>query len=503
MASSIGNQLISLILSFVSRTLFLRILGVGYLGINGLFNDVLSMLNMAELGFGTAMTYGMYKPLAENDYDTLAALTNFYKKVYHIIAATILIIGVALLPFLPYIVNLEHDIPHIEIYYLLFLLSNVASYLVTYKTTILYADQKNYILLQYGALWHIAEIFVMLLVLYITKSYLLYLITQLLFVYGRNFHMSHLATKQYPYLKRKVALGKDKKQGIFKDVGSAFLYKIAKVLITGTDNALISVLVSTEMVGFYSNYQIVASKISSLVGTVFYSSITSVGNLLVEKCEEKKQEVFQTMQSLCLMVTTFCATCLFLLQEDFIRVWLGEAYVLGTVTVLSVVFNFYFELSTAPVSTFREAAGLFRKTKYLMLWTALLNLLFSVVLGRIIGLSGIIFATSLSKLLTSFWYEPKLLFRDYFNKPCRYYFADMLLGGIITIVITLCTWLLSSWLVPTNWLQLICKGVLVAGIAMFLTIVFYRRTPGFQLAKSKLFSILAPVRQAKEQKENE
>ena len=128
--ASVSYQVINLVLSFVSRTVFIQVLGVGFLGISGLFNDVLSMLNLAELGFGTAMTYSMYKPLAENDYETLAGLTNFYKKVYRTIAASIAIIGLILIPFLPYIVNLENNIPHIELYYVLFLAGNIASYLV-------------------------------------------------------------------------------------------------------------------------------------------------------------------------------------------------------------------------------------------------------------------------------------------------------------------------------------------------------------------------------------
>ena len=140
-SANIMYQVLSFVLSFVSRTVFIQVLGVGYLGINGLFNDVLSMLNLAELGFGTAMTYSMYKPLAEKDYDTLAGLTHFYKKVYRIIAFSIALIGILLVPFLPYLVNLEQDIPNLELYYLLFISSNVASYLVTYKTTVMYAYQ--------------------------------------------------------------------------------------------------------------------------------------------------------------------------------------------------------------------------------------------------------------------------------------------------------------------------------------------------------------------------
>ena len=485
--------MLNLVLSFVSRSIFLQVLGVGYLGINGLFSNILSMLNMAELGLGTAMTYSMYKPLAEKDYDTLAGLTHFYRKVYRIIALTIAVIGVALIPFLPYLINLEQDIPNIELYYLLFLASNVASYLVVSKTTVLYADQKNYIMLQHGAFWHAAEVISMLLVLWLTKNYTLYLAVQVIFVYGRNFYMSHLADKYYPYLRKKVLLPKEKTKGIFKDVGSAFLYKMANLLITATDNTLISVLVSTEMVGYYSNYGIIVGKLSNIVGTFFSSTIASLGNLIAKESSERKYQVFQTMHSLCMVLSTFCVTCLLLLEDDFIRVWLGPKYMLGTLTLIAIVINFYFLVALKPVTSFREAAGLFRKTKFVMLWTAALNIGFSIVLGLIIGLPGILFATSISKLLTYFWYEPMLLFRDYFRKPCMLYFMGMLKGVCITLFSIGAAWLASFWLVPQNWVQLVCKGMLVAIASLIVITACYHNTEGFRMLYRRIKSMLMGI----------
>lgn len=493
MGASVGYQMLNLVLSFVSRTVFLQVLGVGYLGINGLFSDVLSMLNMAELGIGTAMTYSMYKPLAENDQETLAGLTNFYKKIYRIIAVAIATIGVALVPFLPYLVNLETDIPHVELYYLLFLAGNVASYFVVSKTTVLYADQKNYIMLQHGAFWHVAEIITMLLMLWLTKNYTIYLLTQLAFVYGRNFYMSHLATKHYPYLKQQVTLPKEKTKGIFKDIGSSFLYKIANVLINATDNTLISVLVSTEMVGYYSNYYIIVGKLSNLIGTMFSSLIASLGNLVAKESAEKKYQVFQAMQSMSLIISTFCVTCLAILEDDFIRVWLGEAYLLSPLTLVAIVINFYFLISMKPVTAFREAAGLFRKTKFIMLWTAGLNIVFSVVLGKMLGLPGILLATSLSKLMTYFWYEPKLLFQDYFERPCRLYFGEMAKNIIFLGISIAVAWGVTQWFVPQNWLQLIGKGFMVALSSMVVIVICYRKTQGYVILSGKCKSLLSGI----------
>ena len=485
MAASVGYQMLNLVLSFVSRTIFLQVLGVGYLGINGLFSDVLSMLNMAELGIGTAMTYSMYKPLAENDQETLAGLTQFYKKIYRIIAFTIAAIGVALVPFLPYLINLEQDIPHVELYYLLFLAGNVASYFVVSKTTVLYADQKNHVLIKYSAYWHTAQIITMLAVLWLTKSYTLYLLTQVFFVYGQNIHQSRVADRYYPYLRNKVKLPKEKTRGIFKDVGSAFIYKIANLLITATDNTLISVLVSTEMVGYYSNYSIIVGRLSGIVGTVFSSLIASLGNLIAKEKEERRYQIFQTMQSVSLILCAFCVTCLLLLEEDFIRIWIGSEYVLSKLALLTIVFNFYFSMCIRPIATFREAAGLFRKTKYIALWKALLNLILSVLLGMKIGLPGILFATSLSAIVTTFWYEPIILYRSYFRIPVRKYYFGLLKGLGITAISVTAASISTFWFIPTDWFELVLKGILVAVPSLAVTLWSYRKEESVKMIISR------------------
>ena len=192
---SIFNQLLNTFLTFLSRTVFIMCLNVDYLGISGLFGDIFSMLCLADLGFGTAMTYSMYKPLAEKDYDRLAGLIYFYKKVYRIIAIAITLIGVALIPFLPYLVNTTTEIQHLNLYYLLMLANVVSSYLVVYKTNILTADQKTYLITKYTSVFSVIRTIFSIIFLVITRSYTVYLVIQVVFTYGTNFFNSYLAGK--------------------------------------------------------------------------------------------------------------------------------------------------------------------------------------------------------------------------------------------------------------------------------------------------------------------
>lgn len=488
---SVGNNFLMLLLGFISRKVFLLCLSVDYLGVQGLFGDILSMLSLADLGFGTAMTYSMYKPLAEKDYDRLAGLTSFYKKVYNLIAIVVTVVGLALVPFLKYLVKLDYELPHLVVYYLLFLANSIASYLVVYKTCILSADQKGYVLAKYSGMFNILRTIVMIIVLLLTRNYILYLSVQVLFTYLYNFYVSHVAEKQYPFIKKKVELSKDETKGIFKNIGSVFLYKISGVLINATDNTLISVIVGTAFVGFYSNYTMVVAKVSAIINTVFYSLTASLGNLVVKENEEKRYEIYKSMQSVSTILSSFSFVCVMCLIQDLIKVWLGAEYVQPYLVVLAVSINFYFAIILLPIWVFREATGLYRETRYVMLMTAILNILLSIILGKLIGLAGIIFATSLSRLLTYFWYEPRLLFGKYFGRSSKEYFIDILKNIGITALAFVPGYYISNTMVADTWLKLFIEAFVVGGCTMIIVIVVYWRSEGILIIKDKIRDKLA------------
>lgn len=480
-AFSFGNQFLMILLSFVSRSVFLYCLSVDYLGIQGLFGDILAMLSLADLGFGTAMTYSMYKPLAEKDYKKLAGLTTFYKKIYLLIAFVITSIGLCLIPFLKHLINLEKDIPNITLYYVLYLASTVSSYFVVYKTTILSADQKGYLITKYSSVFNIVTTVVGSVFLLLTRSYTVFLCIQVAFVYIRNIWNSKIAEKNYPFINEKVELPREETKSIFKNIGSAFLYRISGVLINATDNTLISVLINTTAVGLYSNYTIVVAKLSGFVSTLFYSLTASLGNVVVNESKEKRFEIFQVMQSVSVLLSTFCVTCVLFLQQDFIRVWLGDSYLLDDLVLYAVVLNFYFSISLLPIWVYREATGLYRKTRYVMITTAVLNLVFSVILGKMIGLAGVIGATSLARLCTYFWYEPRLLFKEYFGRSCLFYFKGIGKSIVITGFIFVVEYFLLKAFIPDGWITLIIKGFVTALSTILLLVAFYWKEPGTKM----------------------
>lgn len=483
---SLANQLITILLGFVNRSVFIWTLGVGYLGISGLFSDILTMLSLADLGFGVALTYSMYKPLAEKDYDRLAALTGLYRRVYRIIALAVTLIGLALVPFLKYLINLKHPIPHITLYYLMFLANTVASYLVVYKTSILTADQKDYLLKKYQSIFSIGSTACMTIFLLLTHSYFIYLLIQVIFTYSQNFYSSYVAEKQYPFIKKHVSMPIKEVKEIFKNLYSVFLYKISGVLLYATDNTIISIMIGTGMVGYYSNYSMITLQVTNLVNTIFYSLTASLGNLVVREKAHRRYQVFKAIQSVSDIFSSICTACLFLLFQDLIHVWLGNHFLLSNITLLAIICNFYLGVILLPIWIYREATGLYQQTKYVMVVTAVINLILSCLMAKIMGVAGILFASVIARLLTYFWYEPVLLFKNYFNTSSLFYFLNILKNILLTAIVIYISKFLFGKLIVNNWVMLFIKAFSIGLLSLMITILSYWKTEGIKIILRKI-----------------
>lgn len=483
---SIGNQMITLFLSFFSRTIFIKILGENYLGINGLFSEVLMMLSLADLGLGSAMVYSFYKPLAENDTRKISALINFYNKIYKIIALAVAIIGICLVPFIEFIVELDTPTPHLKLYYLIFLMNSVVSYLFVYKTSILQADQKVYLINKYTAITSVLKICTQIIVLILTHNYILFLLVQVSFTLINNLLAARKSTKLYPFLNSDYQLNKNEKLGIFENIKSVFLYKVAGVLLNGTDNMLISKLVGTNLVGLYSNYNLVVSTITNFISIGFRSLNASIGNLITENNYKKRYEVFNILQVISFIMGGVCSVCLYTLMNDLIRIWIGEKYLLSDFTLLAIIINFYIACVLQPIWSYREATGLFKKIKYIMLITATVNLFLSIALGIKFGVGGIIISSAIAKVTTYFWYEPTVLFREYFKKTVKKYFMKQIINFIIVIILLFIFSKLSRLISIYGWMELIVKSIVIFLGTSLSFILIYIRSDELKFLISKL-----------------
>ena len=491
---SILNKVVHILLTFIGRQIFLRVLAIGYLGINGLFANVLSMLSLADLGLATAMSYSFYKPLADKDEVKLAALIGFYKKIYNYIAAFVGIVGLILTPFLKYIINLENEIRYIEVYYLIALANVVISYLFVYKATIITADQHNSIIKKYSMWTTIAGMALQIVVLLTLKSYLIYCLVNVLGILTNNLLISGKADRMYPFIKKKAQLLNTDRKDIFVNIRSMFIYKLASVIYTSTDNILISIIVGTAIVGKYENYSLATVNLASIASIIFGTLAPSIGNLIVREKPEKRLRVFSVMQMVSLWTGGFFVYCLFFLLDDFVRLWLGADFTFDMFTKAIILSNFYLSISQNPIIAFRESTGIYRKTKNIMVGGAALNIALSIILGNYLGLAGIVLATIISKLLTYVWYEPRVLFRDYLGGSVAKYFFD----HIVNIILLAACIALTYYFVPLSgspgWLGWILRGAAYAIGINIVYILRYFRTPEFREIKDKSKDLLKRIR---------
>ena len=485
------SQAILILLNFGTRTVFIKFLNENYLGVNGLFSNILSMLSLVELGIGSAIIYSMYKPLAENNKKEIAALMNFYKKVYNAIGIIVTILGILLIPFLGYIVNNTNNIKNLEIIYLLFLLNTSISYFFSYKRSIISADQKEFILSKYRMYFSFIKAFLQISVLYITRNFLIYLIAQIMCTFLENVFVSIKADKMYPYLKvyHNEKISSREKNKIKDNVKALTIYKIGGTLLDSTDNILISSLLNVGLVGLLSNYTLITGSLS-MVLTQFSNSVTaSVGNFVATESNDRHVELLQILTFIQFIFYGFSFVCLSTLLNRFITIWIGEKYLLDFYTVLIIALNFYIVGILSPVWTFRTTMGLFKYGKYRPIFTAIINLVISIALGKSIGIIGVLLGTTISRLFTNVWFDPYIVYKYGFKEKCNKYLMRMsIYVGVCLIDIFIIKLLLNK--ISYSFIGLIL-ALIINIIVFIISILFFYKTFEFKYLVNKIRQVLS------------
>ncbi len=430
----IGGQLFTSILSFVCRTVFIKLLGVTYLGVNGLFANILSLLSLAELGIGPAIVFSMYKPIKENDLEHVAKLMNFYKKAYTIIAIVVTVCGLALVPFLPHLIKDTSGIENLSLIFILILLNTSVSYLFAYKGSMLNADQKAYVCVIFRNVFAVIQNVVQIIVLLLTHNFLLYLIVQIVTTFLANLAQSIYVDKKYPFLIefKNSKIDKDEQKDIMTNVKGMMLHKVGGVVLNGTDNLIIAGKIGNNVVGFYSNYLLIINIIKTFVSQLTGATSASVGNLIASETKEKSYEVFNSLFFVYTWVYAFCFICFWVIFQPFISVWIGTEFLLDEITLFIVLINFLLTGMQECINTFTTATGLFWETRSKPIFECIINIVSSLVLVHFIGLPGVFIGTLVSFLAT-FWVNPVVVFKKQFNKSVIKYFAKMFMYIVLTV----------------------------------------------------------------------
>jgi O-antigen/teichoic acid export membrane protein len=491
-AAMLMKNNINALLSFICRTIFIKTLGETYLGINGLFANIFSLLSLMELGVGTSIIYFLYKPLADHDEYEIRGILNLYRKLYTGIGIIIGITGISLIPWLPELVHSTNNIDHLQIIYILMLTEVVISYLFSYKRSILEADQKSYYIALIDMGIAILISILQMIILLMFRNYLLYLTVAIFRTLLSNIIIQILVNKRYLFLRSKkdYRITKDQKKLILSRTMAAFSHKLGGIIVYSTDNILINLMLSLELVGLYSNYLAIINMIYNPLSQIFNSMTASIGNLKAAENDTEKAYInFGRVTFLNCWLYGFAAICLFNLLNPFITVWIGTKYLLDQFVVFVLIMNFLFTGTRMVPNLFNTSSGLFWNTRWKPVLECIINLIMSVILGHILGLAGIFLGTTCS-ILVSMFVDPYVLFKRWFQRSFfdyfKLYYKWILIIGVTGVVMNF----LSSKIAIENVFGFIVLLVInVIGINLIF-LLFTFKSAGYVYCKSIIMDIL-------------
>lgn len=503
------GQIINILLGFLLRTVFIRTLGQEYSGLNGVFESVLMLLSLAELGFGTSAAFALYKPIADDNKKKIGALMALYRQIYHVIAIVTVVLGIILIPFLDLLTkNASQTMPYtnVTLIYLLFLTNTVLSYLFSYKRTLICAYQMHYInSINENVCLFVKYILQGAILLLIVKTdspdaeslknagYIAFMVIQVLSVFISNLAIAKKCNKMYPWLKEysKEKLEKEETDSLKKSVISLLYQRISSVLVTGTDNIMIT-YAGIALMGVYYNYQMIIQTVFKLLEKVFQSIMASVGDMMVSEGEEHSHKVYKEMNFVTFVVFSVIVIAFAGVMQRFIELWAGKDWVLSNSVLAIVLFNFFITGMREPNKLVIDSAGLFNYLRPKAVFEVIVNLVMSLLflVKFKMGIYGVLLGTSASLLSTCFWWEPYVVYKHGLKKKLRTYFLRYAIYFVFTAIVAL----LNAWIcsiVPIKgFLGVIicgCVSVAIAGIAI---ITVFGRTREFNAIKSRFLSIL-------------
>lgn len=498
-AAGLGGYVLSVVLSLINRMVFTRCLPPAYLGISGLFSNILSMLSLAELGVSGAIVYALYKPLAQNDEEKIASLVQVFGKAYRTIGLVIGGLGLCVLPFLGLLIGEQPEIAEsIHLIYVIFLFNTASSYFFTYRSTLLVAAQKSYLVTGLNYLVLCVQEVIQAVFLFSTRNYIGYLLIQTGFSLLYYVWISHIAVRQYPYIKGQniKPLDAEEKKRILKDVQDLMLYKVSGVLVNGTDNIIITYFKGLATTGLASNYTLLMNTLNSLLNQVFNGITASIGNHNATENDWKKYEMYSFLNMVNFWLFGWAALGIHFCSSDLVMLLFGENYALPDNIPLIMAISFYISGVTNVIGTYKHTMGLFHYGRFTQLFTALLNIFFSILLGKCWGLFGILFATVIARACTHLWYTPYVVYKYGFKRNPMEYFKGYLKYLIILLIAAgLCELVLRIISGPLI-VQTILKTILCSVVTNVVFFVALAKTPEFIKLKQYFVLLFQRIRKS-------
>lgn len=493
-----------IIVPFLMRTAMIYLMGVQYLGLNSLFTSILQVLNLAELGVGSAMIYSMYKPIAEDDNATICALMKLYKTYYRIIGLVIAVIGCALTPFIPKLIS--GDVPdnlNIYLLYLLNLGATVLSYwLYAYKNCILQAHQRVDIVSKVSLVTSTIQYALQLLVLWLFKDYYLYVIVLLATQALTNIATAMCADRIYPQFKPKGQIATEEKEAINNRIKDLFTSKIGGIIYDSADTIVISSFLGLTALAIYQNYFYILNAITGLITVVFSACTAGIGNSIVVETKEKNYKDLNKFTFIICWGAGFCAVCLLCLYQPFMELWVGKDLMLSSSAVICFVVYFFVRQLNSLFNTYKDASGMWHEDRFRPLVAALTNLALNLILVQFIGLYGILISTVLAIVCVGMPWLLHNLFTVIFEKKYLVgYLKNLLYYCFIILISCTITYFICTKVNAGLITTLVIRGAICVVLPNLIYLFVYYKRIEFtdslllvnKMTKGKLRSVLTKL----------
>lgn len=476
------DKVFTLLVPFVVRTIILKTLGPEYLGLSNLFASIFTVLGLAELGIGGAMTYAMYKPLAVGNRAEVSALLELYRKVYLIIGTLILTVGVALMPFLPRLI--KSGIPeelNLYIIYLLSLAQTVVSYFFgAYRQSLLYAMQKSYINSRVDILVRIVLYTIAITGLLTTRNYYLYASLFPIAALAKNLIVSYTVKKHYPEYLHGGTVDREVRNRIFRNVLALFGHKVGGVIANSIDTLSISAFLGLSTIAIYGNYHYVIKSLYSLISILAGGITASVGNSLVLESSKKNYQDFVVINFIYTVVNGVCCACLVAMYQHFINLWVGPDYLFGFDMVILFTVYFYVKNTRQMTNTYKDAAGMWTKDALKPYVEGTANLILNIALIQIIGVEGVVLSTIVTMLFIAFPWESSVLLKHVFHVGFGAFIARFFYYTLVTVLACFAAYHVCALLPSAGIAAFLAKGVVSAAVACAIFAVLYLPLPEFR-----------------------
>lgn len=476
------NRIIGIIMPFLIRTLLIYVLGVQFVGLSSLFSSILGVLNLAELGIGSALTYTMYEPAVNEDTKMLSTLLNFYKRCYRIIGIIILSIGLVIMPFIKNFINGQYPAGiNLYILYGVYLFNTVISYFMfAYKGAVLTVYQRNDIKSNIATVWQLLQYFIQIMLLLIFKNYYAYIIVTPFISIGSNIVTAYYTDKLYPEIICSGMIDNKIKKDIIKKIKGMFFQKIGNVVLSSVDNIVISSFLDLSILAIYNNYYLIIGSLFGILAVLMNSIIPSIGNAIYTKSLDENYADFKKFNFIYVWIVSWFAVCFLCLSQPFIMLWLKNEDFLLPDNLIFIFVCYFFIYKWMDINyVYQEAAGLWWENRYIPLIAAIANLIVNISLVHIIGLSGILISTIMSTLLIYDVGYIRIIFKYFLKRSPKEYIFRQLYYAAITVIVMLITYNICMNIHKEGISEIFWKAILCIFIPNFIFTIFYHKLPEF------------------------